>query len=39
MGWERKRGKLEQLNAALRGELGRFATVVGPVARSPASST
>jgi cellobiose phosphorylase len=30
MGWERKRGKLEELNAALRGELGRFATVVGP---------
>ena len=33
MGWERKRGKLEELNAALRGELARFATVVGPVAR------
>jgi cyclic beta-1,2-glucan synthetase len=29
MGWERKRGKLEQFNAALRGELGPFATVVG----------
>ncbi|HEY5937872.1 MAG TPA: glucoamylase family protein [Kofleriaceae bacterium] len=35
MGWERKRGKLEDLNAALRGELGRFATVVGPVERLP----
>ncbi len=33
MGWERKRGKLEELNAALRGELARFATVVGPVER------
>jgi len=32
MGWERKRGKLEQLNDALRGELELF-TVVGPVAR------
>ncbi|TMQ10752.1 MAG: cyclic beta 1-2 glucan synthetase, partial [Deltaproteobacteria bacterium] len=32
MGWERKRGKLEQLNAALRGEAGLFATVVGPTA-------
>jgi cyclic beta-1,2-glucan synthetase len=32
MGWERKRGKLEQLNAALRGELGLFTTVVGPAA-------
>ncbi|HEU4731152.1 MAG TPA: hypothetical protein VFT22_24835, partial [Kofleriaceae bacterium] len=31
MGWERKRGKLEQLNAALRGELGLF-TTVGPAA-------
>jgi len=31
MGWERKRGKLEQLNDALRGELGLFARVVGPV--------
>jgi cyclic beta-1,2-glucan synthetase len=30
MGWERKRGKLEHLNAALRGEPGLFATVVGP---------
>ena len=35
MGWERKRGKLEQLNAALRGELALFATVVGPVLRLP----
>jgi len=33
MGWERKRGKLEQLNEALRGNLDGFATVVGPVAR------
>ncbi|HEY0476001.1 MAG TPA: hypothetical protein VGD37_00670, partial [Kofleriaceae bacterium] len=33
MGWERKRGKLEQLNEALRGNLGGFATVVGPVAQ------
>jgi cyclic beta-1,2-glucan synthetase len=31
MGWERKRGKLEQFNAALRGDLSAFATVVGPV--------
>jgi cellobiose phosphorylase len=30
MGWERKRGKLEDLNRALRGEPGRFAWVVGP---------
>jgi len=29
MGWERKRGKLEQFNAALRGELGPFTTIVG----------
>ncbi len=36
MGWERKRGKLEELNAALRGELTRFSTVVGPVERLPA---
>ncbi|CAN5922791.1 glucoamylase family protein [soil metagenome] len=35
MGWERKRGKLEELNAALRGEVSRFATVVGPVERLP----
>jgi cyclic beta-1,2-glucan synthetase len=33
MGWERKRGKLEELNAALRGELARFATVAGPAER------
>ncbi|HEY6032660.1 MAG TPA: glycosyltransferase family 2 protein, partial [Kofleriaceae bacterium] len=33
MGWERKRGKLEDLNAALRGELGRFAKIVGPFER------
>ncbi len=31
MGWERKRGKLEQFNAALRGELAPFATIVGDV--------
>ena len=31
MGWERKRGKLEQLNAALRGERALFATIAGPV--------
>jgi cyclic beta-1,2-glucan synthetase len=30
MGWERKRGKLEDFNAALRGETGRFDTIVGP---------
>jgi cyclic beta-1,2-glucan synthetase len=33
MGWERKRGKLEQLNAALRGDLTGFQAIVGPVAR------
>ncbi|MBL0220922.1 MAG: cyclic beta 1-2 glucan synthetase, partial [Myxococcales bacterium] len=33
MGWERKRGKLEDLNRALRGDLSRFATVVGPIDR------
>jgi cyclic beta-1,2-glucan synthetase len=32
MGWERKRGKLEELNAALRGDAGGFSTVVGPSA-------
>ena len=32
MGWERKRGKLEQLNTELRGEHV-FETVVGPVGR------
>ena len=31
MGWERKRGKLENFNAALRGELGAFATTIGDV--------
>lgn len=30
MGWERKRGKLEDFNGALRGEAGRFDTIVGP---------
>jgi cyclic beta-1,2-glucan synthetase len=29
MGWERKRGKLEELNAALRGDREIFSTVVG----------
>jgi cellobiose phosphorylase len=33
MGWERKRGKLEAFNAALRGEQADFDTVVGPVDR------
>ncbi|MGE3456890.1 MAG: glucoamylase family protein, partial [Kofleriaceae bacterium] len=33
MGWERKRGKLEDFNAQLRGETGRFATIVGPIER------
>jgi len=33
MGWERKRGKLEEWNLALRGDLARFATVEGPVER------
>ena len=33
MGWERKRGKLEQLNSALRGEPGLFAVIVGPAAK------
>jgi len=33
MGWERKRGKLEDLNALLRGEPERFAAIVGPLAR------
>jgi cellobiose phosphorylase len=31
MGWERKRGKLEELNATLRGEKDRFARIVGPL--------
>jgi cyclic beta-1,2-glucan synthetase len=30
MGWERKRGKLEEFNGALRGEEGRFDTIIGP---------
>jgi cellobiose phosphorylase len=30
MGWERKRGKLEEFNAALRGVTGRFDLIVGP---------
>jgi len=29
MGWERKRGKLEDLNAALRGDASAFAEIVG----------
>ncbi len=33
MGWERKRGKLEDFNATLRGETHRFAKVVGPLER------
>jgi hypothetical protein len=33
MGWERKRGKLEDFTATLRGEQGRFALVVGTVDR------
>ena len=37
MGWERKRGKLEELNAALRGEAGHFETTVGDVARLQAA--
>jgi cyclic beta-1,2-glucan synthetase len=31
MGWERKRGKLEELNAALRGDPSRFETIVGDI--------
>ena len=31
MGWERKRGKLEEFNAAVRGTVGRFDTVVGEI--------
>ncbi len=31
MGWERKRGKLEQFNEALRGRLDHFDTMVGDV--------
>jgi len=30
MGWERKRGKLEQFNTALRGDRSGFDTIVGP---------
>jgi hypothetical protein len=30
MGWERKRGKLEDFNRSLRGEIGRFDRIVGP---------
>ncbi len=30
MGWERKRGKLEQFNAALRGDRSAFHTIIGP---------
>jgi cellobiose phosphorylase len=33
MGWERKRGKLEQFNATLRGAEGKFSIVLGPVER------
>ncbi len=33
MGWERKRGKLEQFNAALRGNSSAFDVIVGPVER------
>ncbi len=33
MGWERKRGKLEQFNEALGGQLDHFETTVGDVAR------
>jgi len=31
MGWERKRGKLEEFNATLRGAKGKFDTIVGPI--------
>ncbi|HSZ59322.1 MAG TPA: glucoamylase family protein, partial [Tepidisphaeraceae bacterium] len=33
MGWERKRGKIEQFNAAVRGADGDFDTIVGPLPR------
>ena len=33
MGWERKRGKLEELNAALRGDSRGFSSIVGPLDR------
>ena len=31
MGWERKRGKLQEFNAALRGDRSAFDTILGPV--------
>jgi cyclic beta-1,2-glucan synthetase len=33
MGWERKRGKLEEFNAHLRGKAARFQEIVGPAER------
>jgi cyclic beta-1,2-glucan synthetase len=33
MGWERKRGKLEEFNAHLRGKPAQFQEIVGPVER------
>ena len=33
MGWERKRGKLEELNAAIRGDASSFGTIVGEPAQ------
>ena len=33
MGWERKRGKLEEFNDAVRGHTGRFQTIVGDLAQ------
>jgi cyclic beta-1,2-glucan synthetase len=33
MGWERKRGKLENFNAALRGKRGHFDRVIGDIER------
>src|SRR4051812_45576790 len=33
MGWERKRGKLEEFNLALRGDLRGFRVIVGPTKR------
>ena len=35
MGYERKRGKLADLNATLRGAAGRFAAIVGSTAILP----
>jgi cyclic beta-1,2-glucan synthetase len=35
MGWERKRGKLENFNDALRGKLGAFETIIGETDRLP----